>query len=178
MKDALGIGGHIEVSVIRKDGTVERAAFQSNAIEGELKNTIASSLQASSTFNVRYDEFDLTGSNYLTEATTASHQNKSGIIIKDTTNTYYPMDMSMPSTHTFSNDTSASSNPDTGSNDRWMAQGVVRNNTGSSVTFNAAYLGHKWQSAAEFTVNYANSSPAVTLADGEELTVKWEMKLT
>lgn len=172
MDTTIGLHGHVKAVVTRADGTQKVYTSGPNTIHADLKNKIASGYIAEGTYwGCLINAF---ASDDVVQLA-SSHNGQSGISVYITgpptngsTLTYYMMDTDF---------VSSSGSPTTS----FKIQGVIRNDTGTSRTFNGAIMGYSWDSASsDFDVRFADAAgwTNVQIDDGEMLTVEWTISIS
>ena len=147
--NSIGIRGRYRYSIKKKDGTIEKENWITNTIGEDLKSVINGNFSNS---------VDRALNNLFTAQAKPPTTGKDGIILKETAGDWSSMITTFGTT--------------SGTSTKFTGTYVA----GGAITFTDAKLGFNW-GAGDFQVPYATptSWTSKTLANGETLTVEWEI---
>ena len=152
MKDTITPKGHVQIEIIRADGSHKKEQEGPNAISSELTQKLAFTLQgANSAYGVMTSAFD-------NDDFSTPPNNESGIIIVDTSSNRYQTKTTLDATTQTS----------------FTIKGVVR--ASQSYTIDKALMGHDWSTQVnDYDVKFSeyDFSPNISLSDGDQLNVTW-----
>ena len=154
MNDNIGMKGEVTVTVIKADGN-KTSQKMNNAIDTELKNAIANGLQSAVNYGINDSLFS--SDNFVTPDVGGS-----GIIFKDDTPDYLECK------------NTAIGNP--ASHYGVKLTGSTR--ATSSQSLEGAYIGKSWVADANYDTNYASTSFTQVVADGQQIDVTWEVRIS
>ncbi len=150
MKDKLGMSGEVQVSI--RKGKKQKIK---NAIHSGLRYTISASLQDDKSFYMG-------GGNFGTDNFASPTSAENGIVVHNSTPTYYE-----------TKTTSATGS--TGANTLVVVSSTRAD--GSSYSLTGAKLGHDYSNGG-FNVTYATTTFTQAVADGQQLDLTWTITLS
>ena len=157
MNEKLGMQGKVTVEVIKANGKKDRQII-SNAVDSEIKNSIASGLQGATTYGLNSSTFST--DNFATPDTGGS-----GVVVYDGSSYY----------ETATTSVGASSG---------LGHGVkIQSSTrasGSNYNLTQAHLGRSKTNGAnsDFDIKYASTSFTQSVNDGQQIDITWEVTVS